>query len=97
MSTRTTTEYVSAELRIDLNELATYWDSDVETVAYAELHFILIQLTVSLGNPGSCEELICMNIAGSTIARYSLMAVYNVRNLHLLLLSELSVPPFSLD
>jgi len=87
---------ISEELRIELNVAAKYWDSDVKSVASAELHCILIQLTLSLEAQSNCVALICFNVAGSEIARYLVADVDNFRNLHILLSSELSVPPFRL-
>ena len=90
------TAYVSQTLREDLLHLAAYWASDVEIVACAELNPCLIQLHLCLNPERGCAEVLCLDVAGSEVARCLFSDFEYMHGLCVFVSSELSVPPMRL-
>ena len=83
---------VTKELASELSELANYWDSDVQTVAHAEINPIFIELRLGSERQGHPAEVVCLDRAGSEVARCLLLEVKSVLRLYVFLSSELHVP-----
>ena len=84
---------VSRRIRRCISDLEDYWDSDVSTVAHAELNPIIIQLHLRLEHRGDFAEVVCLDVAGSEVARSLLLDVKNVKQIYLFLALTFSVPP----
>ena len=87
---------VSHTLRKELLHLAAYWSSDVETVACAELNPLLIQLDLCDGSEGGWAEVVCLDVAGSVVARCLVSDFEYMIRLYAFVASEVSVPPMRL-
>ena len=87
---------VPGRIRRCISDLEDYWDSDVSTVAHAELNPIIIQLHLRLEHRGDFAEVVCLDVAGSEVAWSLLLDVKNVKQLYLFLALTFSVPPVRL-
>ena len=88
--------FVSQTLRVELEHLAAYWASDVETVACAELNPYLIQLHLCVNPDRGWAEVLCLDVAGSEVARCLFSDFEYMHGLYVFAASELSVPPMRL-
>ena len=88
--------YVSQTLREELLHLAAYWSSDVETVACAELNPLLLQLDLCVNPEGGWAEVVCLDVAGSEVARCLFSDFEYMHSLYVFVASELFVPPMRL-